>query len=67
VTGRRFTTVVVAVSALSALAVALIVDGARGGTVALEISGGFIGLVALLGLAALARVVVVTEQARRGR
>lgn len=66
-TGRRFTTLVVAVSALSALAVALIVEGAQGDTVGLEISGGLVGLVALLGLAALARIVVVAEQARRGR
>ena len=66
-TGRRFTGLVVAVSALSALAVALIVDGARGGAVALEAAGGLIGIGALLGVAALARIVVVTEHARRRR
>jgi len=67
VTGQRFTTLVVAASALSALAVALIVEGAQGDTVGLEISGGLVGLLALLGVVALARVVFVAEQARRRR
>jgi hypothetical protein len=55
VTGRRFTGLLLGVSALAALAVTLLVDGLRG------------GLVALVGVAALARILVVTEQARRGR
>lgn len=38
-TGRRFTGLVLAVSALSALAVALIVDGAEAGVVSLEATG----------------------------
>ncbi len=64
-TGRRFTGLVLAVSALSALAVALIVDGAQRGVVALEASGGLIGLVVLLGVAVLARIVVVMERRAR--
>jgi hypothetical protein len=67
VTGRRFTGLLLGVSALAALAVTLLVDGVRGGIVALEAAGGLIGLVALLGVAALARILVATEQARRGR
>lgn len=66
-TGRRFTGLVLAVSALSALAVALIVDGAEAGVVSLEATGGLIGIGALLGVGALARIVVVTERAGRDR
>src|SRR5215218_3927768 len=67
VTGGRFTSLLLGVSALAALAVALIAEGADGGRGALEATGGLIGVVALLGVAALARIVVFSERARRQR
>lgn len=64
---RRFTAAVLLVSALAALAVALLDRGIGAGEVALEASGALIAVVAGLGLIVLARVVVITERDRRRR
>lgn len=63
----RFVVLLAAVSALLPLAAALLVAGIGSGGPAAIVGGVVLGATGLLGLVALARVVVVVERGRAGR
>lgn len=64
---EHFAIGVAVVSAAGALAALALVDGLRGDSVPLLVVGSILGAATVLGLAALGRIVVVTERTRGRR
>ena len=64
---RPFVMLFAVVSGLAALAVALVRDGLAGGGTAVTIVGSAIGVLALAGILALARIVIAAERGKQDR